>query len=171
MVKTIYLAGGCFWGTEHLMAQVPGVVDATSGYANGTTQHPTYQQVVKGNTGHRETVRVTYDPALMDAEALIRLFYQTIDPTVPNRQGNDVGTQYRSAAYWTTPAQRDAAAATRAIFAGRLAEAGYGAITTEIRPAGEAGPFYYAEPYHQQYLVKNPDGYCPVHATGVRCRA
>ncbi len=151
-MQHIYFAGGCFWGTEHLMAQVPGVVDATSGYANGTTQHPTYQQVVKGNTGHRETVRVTYDPALMDAEALIRLFYQTIDPTVPNRQGNDVGTQYQVGIYYTDEATGG--------IAQRITEekrARHREFYVEVQPLSS---FWEAEEYHQDYLVKNPNGYC-----------
>lgn len=151
-MKTIYFAGGCFWGTEHMMAQVPGVMDVVSGYANGTLENPTYEQVVRGNTGHRETVRVTYDPKLMDAEALIRLFYATIDPTVKDQQGNDRGTQYQTGIYYEDDE-------TRAVVEKVTAEerAKHRVFHVETKPLTA---FWEAEEYHQDYLIKNPNGYC-----------
>lgn len=150
----IYFAGGCFWGMEELMRQVPGVKDAVSGYANGTLENPSYEQVVRGNTGHRETVHVTYDPALMDAEALVRLFYEVIDPTVQNQQGNDHGTQYQTGIYYTDEA-------TRAIVE-RVTEeerAKHKKFFVEVKPLTA---FWAAEEYHQDYLIKNPGGYCHI---------
>ncbi len=166
---TISLALGCFWGAEKELWQVPGVVTTAVGYQGGFTPFPTYEEVCTGLTGHTETVLVAYDPDVVSHEELLRRFWEAHDPTQGFRQGNDVGTQYRSAIFTTTPEQARAAARTRDLFAPRLARAGYGDITTEIRPADEAGRFYYAEGYHQQYLVKNPNGYCPVHSTGVSC--
>ncbi|KMM45837.1 peptide methionine sulfoxide reductase [Cellulomonas sp. A375-1] len=167
---TISLALGCFWGAEKELWQVPGVVTTAVGYQGGFTPFPTYEEVCTGMTGHTETVLVAYDPAVLSHDELLRRFWEAHDPTQGFRQGNDVGTQYRSAIFTTTPEQAEAAARTRDLFAPRLAHAGYGDITTEIRPADEAGRFYYAEDYHQQYLVKNPNGYCPVHSTGVACQ-
>ncbi len=166
---TISLALGCFWGAEKELWQVPGVVTTAVGYQGGFTPFPTYEEVCTGLTGHTETVLVAYDPDVVSHEELLRRFWEAHDPTQGFRQGNDVGTQYRSAIFTTTPEQARAAARTRDLFAPRLARAGYGDITTEIRSAEEAGRFYYAEGYHQQYLVKNPNGYCPVHSTGVSC--
>ncbi|CAM5790467.1 peptide-methionine (S)-S-oxide reductase MsrA [Cellulomonas persica] len=166
---TIGLALGCFWGAEKELWQIPGVVTTAAGYQGGFTPFPTYEEVCTGLTGHTETVLVAYDPQVLSHDELLRHFWEAHDPTQGFRQGNDVGTQYRSAIFTTTPEQAQAAARTREVFAPRLARAGYGDITTEIRPADEAGRFYYAEGYHQQYLVKNPNGYCPVHSTGVSC--
>ncbi len=166
----LYLALGCFWGAEKELWQLPGVVTTAAGYQGGFSAFPTYEETCTGLTGHAETVLVAYDPAVLDHADLLRTFWQLHDPTQGFRQGNDVGTQYRSAVYWTTPEQRDAAHATRDLYAAELQRHGYGAVTTEIRPVdGDAGPFYYAEDYHQQYLHKVPNGYCPVHSTGVAC--
>ncbi|UJP41174.1 peptide-methionine (S)-S-oxide reductase MsrA [Cellulomonas palmilytica] len=165
----IHLALGCFWGAEKELWQLPGVVTTAVGYQGGFTPFPTYDEVCTSMTGHTETVLVAYDPTVLPHDELLRHFWEAHDPTQGFRQGNDVGTQYRSAVFTTTPEQAQAAHATRELFAPRLARAGFGDITTEIRPADEAGPFYYAEPSHQQYLVKNPHGYCPVHSTGVTC--
>jgi len=136
------------------------------GNAGGYTPNPTYEEVCSGRTGHAEAVRVVYDPAVISYDELLKVFWEGHDPTQGMRQGNDRGTQYRSAIYWTTEAQRDAALASREVYAARLSAAGYGAITTEI---AEAGPFYWAEDYHQQYLSKNPNGYCGLGGTGVSC--
>ena len=157
---------GCFWGAERLFWELPGVYSTAVGYAGGFTRNPTYQEVCSGDTGHTEVVRVIYDPAKISYEDLLKAFWEEHDPTQGNRQGADVGTQYRSAIYTSTPAQAEAAARSRDAFQIRLKEAGYGEITTDIAPAG---PWYYAEDYHQQYLAKNPGGYCPVHSTGVSC--
>ena len=157
---------GCFWGAERLFWQLPGVYTTAVGYAGGTTPNPTYEETCSGMTGHTEVVLVVYDPTVISYAELLRVFWEGHDPTQGMRQGNDVGTQYRSAAYWTTEAQHDALAASRDAYAAALAAAGYGAITTEIAPAG---PFYYAEPYHQQYLARNPMGYCGIGGTGVSC--
>ena len=157
---------GCYWGVERLFWQLPGVWLTMVGNAGGYTPNPTYEEVCTGRTGHTEAVRVVYDPAVISYDDLLKVFWEGHDPTQGMRQGNDRGTQYRSAIYWTSEAQRDAALASREVFAGRLAAAGYGAITTEI---AEAGPFYWAEDYHQQYLSKNPNGYCGLGGTGVSC--
>jgi peptide-methionine (S)-S-oxide reductase len=157
---------GCFWGAEKVFWQTPGVWTTAVGYAGGSTPNPTYEEVCGGRTGHAEVVLVAYDPKELSTEAVLRLFWENHDPTQGMRQGNDVGTQYRSAVLWRTPEQRDAALATRDAYARALAERGYGAITTEI---AEAGPFYPAEDYHQQYLKKNPWGYCGLGGTGVSC--
>lgn len=167
--QVIYLALGCFWGAEQAYWQLPGVVTTAVGYQGGFTQHPTYEETCTGLTGHTETVLVAYDPARVTTAELLRLFWEHHDPTQGFRQGNDLGTQYRSAVYWTTDEQREAFESTRAAYQAALSAKGYGEITTEGRPASEAGPFYYAEDYHQQYLFKVPNGYCPDHGTGVSC--
>jgi peptide-methionine (S)-S-oxide reductase len=157
---------GCFWGAERKFWQIPGVYTTAVGYAGGVTPNPTYREVCSGQTGHTEVVLVVFDPATITYESLLNVFWENHDPTQGMRQGNDVGTQYRSAIYHHSEAQREAAEATRTRYAGALSRAGYGPITTEIRPAG---PFYYAEEYHQQYLAKNPAGYCGIGGTGVSC--
>jgi peptide-methionine (S)-S-oxide reductase len=155
---------GCFWGEEKLFWQQPGVIVTAVGYAGGVTPNPTYEEVCSGRTGHAEAVRVVYDPQVIAYTQLLKLFWEAHDPTQGMRQGNDRGTQYRSAIYTHSDAQRAAAEASRTMYQAELTKAGYGTITTEIAPAGN---FYFAEDYHQQYLVKVPNGYCPVHATGV----
>ena len=167
--RTITLGLGCFWGAERAFWQLPGVVATSVGYQGGFTPYPTYEEVCTGLTGHAEMVQVTYDPAALPDADLLRAFWESHDPTQGYRQGNDVGTQYRSAVYPTTPEQEAAARETLAAYQERLTRAGYGEITTEVRPAAEAGPYYYAEGYHQQYLAKNPDGYCGLGGTGVSC--
>jgi peptide-methionine (S)-S-oxide reductase len=157
---------GCFWGAERIFWQVEGVHTTAVGYAGGHTPNPTYEEVCSGRTGHTEVVLVVFDPRAVAREEILRRFWEGHDPTQGMRQGNDVGTQYRSAIYTSSPEQRAAAEATRDAFGARLAEAGLGAITTEI---ADAGPFYYAEPYHQQYLHKVPNGYCGLGGTGVSC--
>jgi peptide-methionine (S)-S-oxide reductase len=157
---------GCFWGAEKIFWQAPGVYTTAVGYAGGFTPNPTYEEVCSGRTGHTEAVLVVHDPDAISYDELLRLFWEGHDPTQGMRQGNDVGTQYRSAIYWTSEAQREAAEASAARYQEALAGGGYGAITTEL---GEAGPFYYAEDYHQQYLSKNPWGYCGIGGTGVSC--
>ncbi|NOT45679.1 MAG: peptide-methionine (S)-S-oxide reductase MsrA [Acidobacteria bacterium] len=157
---------GCFWGAERLFWRLPGVYTTAVGYAGGLTPNPTYREVCSGMTGHTEVVLVAFDPAAVSWDALLRVFWEGHDPTQGMQQGNDVGTQYRSAIYCTSDAQLTQALTSRAAFAARLAEAGYGPITTEIGPAP---PFYYAEEYHQQYLAKNPAGYCGLGGTGVSC--
>ena len=157
---------GCFWGAERVFWQAPGVYTTAVGYAGGYTPNPTYEEVCSGLTGHAEVVLAVFDPAATSVEEMLRLFWENHDPTQGMRQGNDVGTQYRSAIYVSDAAQRAAAERTRETFTTRLADAGYGAITTEI---ADAGPFYYAEDYHQQYLAKNPNGYCGLGGTGVSC--
>jgi peptide-methionine (S)-S-oxide reductase len=157
---------GCFWGAERVFWQAPGVYTTAVGYAGGYTPNPTYEEVCSGRTGHTEAVLVVFDPAKTSYEEILRLFWENHDPTQGMRQGNDVGSQYRSAILATSPAQRAAAEASRAAYAERLRSAGYPEITTEI---GDAGPFYYAEDYHQQYLDKNPSGYCGLGGTGVSC--
>ena len=155
---------GCFWGAERLFWQLPGVYSTAVGYAGGFTPNPTYQEVCSGATGHAEVVRVLYDPAKIGYEALLRVFWESHDPTQGMRQGNDRGTQYRSAIYVLDGAQRAAAEASRRTYQQSLTAAGRGEITTEIRDAPQ---FYYAEEYHQQYLAKNPDGYCGIGGCGV----
>ena len=167
-LEVIDLGLGCFWGAERKFWQVPGVWVTAVGYQGGHTPNPTYEEVCSGRTGHTEAVRVVYDPAMVTVEDLLRVFWESHDPTQGMRQGNDVGTQYRSAVYTHSPAQKAAAEATLAAYQERLAQAGYGPITTEIR---EAPPFYFAEAYHQQYLAKNPNGYCGLGGTGVTCAA
>ena len=167
--QVMYVAMGCFWGAERIFWKLPGVVTTAAGYMGGLTPNATYEEVCSGRTGHTEAVLVAYDPAVTSAETLLAAFWENHDPTQGFRQGNDVGSQYRSAIYWTTAEQEQAALATRTAFQEVLHGHGFGEITTELRPAKEAGEFYYAEPYHQQYLDKNPGGYCPIHATGVAC--
>ena len=157
---------GCFWGAERIFWQAPGVWTTAVGYSGGHTPNPTYEEVCSGRTGHTEAVLVVYDPKVTSYEALLKLFWESHDPSQGMRQGNDVGTQYRSAIYTYTPEQRRAAEASRDRFQKQLSAAGYGAITTEIR---DAPPFYFAEDYHQQYLAKNPFGYCGLGGTGVSC--
>lgn len=157
---------GCFWGAERLFWQVEGVHSTAVGYAGGYTRNPTYEEVCTGRTGHAEVVRVVFDPRLTSYDAMLTIFWESHDPTQGMRQGNDVGTQYRSAIYWYTETQRRAAEASRVAYQERLTQAGHGSITTEIRKAAE---FYYAEDEHQQYLAKSPDGYCGLGGTGVSC--
>lgn len=161
-----YFALGCFWGAERLFWKLPGVYSTAVGYQGGYTPNPTYEEVCTGRTGHAEVVRVVFDPREVSYEQLLTAFWEAHDPTQGMRQGNDVGTQYRSALYVTGPAQRAAAEASKRAYQQRLSAAGYGTITTEIR---DAPPFYFAEEYHQQYLAKNPNGYCGLGGTGVRC--
>ena len=167
--QVLYLAMGCFWGVERIFWKLPGVVVTAVGYTGGYTLNPTYEETCTGLTGHAETVRVVYDPAVTSAEALLAVFWENHDPTQGNRQGNDVGTAYRSAIFWTTPEQEAAALATRDAFQKVLRDNGFGAITTEIRAAAEAGEFYLAEDYHQGYLHKNPGGYCMHGPNGMTC--
>ena len=166
--EVAYLALGCFWGEEKLFWSTPGVTNTAVGYMGGATPHPTYEQVCSGRTNHAETVRVCFDPARVSYETLVRQFFEQHDPTQGMRQGNDVGTQYRSALFTTSDAQAATAEAVRALAQQRYTAAGFGALTTTIEPAA-SHPFYFAEAYHQQYLIKNPGGYCPIHATGVAC--
>ena len=163
--KTAIFAMGCFWGAEKDFWQTPGVVSTAVGYAGGFTPNATYGEVCSGRTGHAEAVLVAYDPARVSYEQLLKVFWEHHDPTQGMRQGNDVGTQYRSAIYATDDEQLRAAEASRDAFQERLRASGFGEISTEIAPAP---PFYYAEEYHQQYLAKNPAGYCPNHSTGVK---
>ena len=157
---------GCFWGVERMFWQLDGVYVTLVGYAGGYTPNATYDEVCSGQTGHNEVVRVIYDPAVISYEDLLRVFWEGHDPTQGMRQGNDMGTQYRSGIYAYSDAQKAAAEASKLAFAPRLLSAGYGAITTEII---DAPAFYHAEDYHQQYLAKNPDGYCGIGGTGVTC--
>jgi len=157
---------GCFWGAERKFWQTEGVWSTSSGYAGGTTPNPTYEEVCSGRTGHTEVVRVIFDPKVVSYDQLLKLFFENHDPTQGMRQGNDVGTQYRSAIYTTSLAQKTAAQAALAAYGEKLSAAGYGPITTEVRDAPD---FYYAEDYHQQYLAKNPNGYCGIGGTGVSC--
>ncbi len=165
-MKEAVFALGCFWGAERLFWQLPGVYSTAVGYAAGLTPNPTYQEVCSGETGHAEVVRVIYDPEKVDYEDLLKVFWESHDPTQGMRQGNDVGTQYRSAIYVLDPEQKQAAEESRQMYQKRLSAAGRGTITTEI---ADAPQFYYAEDYHQQYLAKNPDGYCGIKGTGVSC--
>jgi peptide-methionine (S)-S-oxide reductase len=159
-------AMGCFWGVERMFWQVPGVWVTAAGYVAGVTPNPTYEEVCSGRTGHTEGVLVVFEPQAVTYEDLLKVFWEGHDPTQGMRQGNDVGTQYRSGIYTYDEAQRAAAEASRDAYAKSLSAAGYGPITTEI---AAAGPFYFAEDYHQQYLAKNPGGYCGVGGTGVSC--
>ncbi len=157
---------GCFWGAERKLWQAKGVYSTSVGYAAGHTPNPTYEEVCTGRTAHNEVVRVSFDPKAASYETLLRVFWESHDPTQGMRQGNDAGTQYRSGIYATTPAQKTAALASKDRYQTELTKNGFGAITTEIL---DAGPYYYAEEYHQQYLAKNPDGYCGIGGTGVSC--
>nr|NLI49828.1 peptide-methionine (S)-S-oxide reductase MsrA [Propionibacterium sp.] len=167
--EVAYFALGCFWGEEKMFWNTPGVTNTAVGYQGGVTLHPTYEEVCSGRTNHAETVRVCFDPARVTYEALVRQFFEAHDPTQGMRQGNDIGTQYRSVLFPTSDAQAATASAVFAEARERYRAAGYGDLTTEIRPVG-ADVFYWAEAYHQQYLVKNPTRVCAVHATGVRCQ-
>jgi len=157
---------GCFWGAERVFWQADGVYTTAVGYAGGYTPNPTYEEVCSAQTGHAEVVLVVYDPASVTYEELLKLFWEGHDPTQGMRQGNDVGTQYRSAVYTTSAAQQEQALASREAYQAKLTQSGYGEITTEIAPERA---FYYAEDYHQQYLAKNPNGYCGIGGTGVSC--
>jgi peptide-methionine (S)-S-oxide reductase len=159
-------AMGCFWGAEKMFWQLDGVYSTAVGYAGGRTPHPTYQEVCSGQTGHTEVVLVVFDPRVTSYEMMLKTFWETHDPTQGMRQGNDVGTQYRSGIYPSSDGQRAAAESSLTAYQHELTAGGHGAITTEIVDAGE---FYYAEDYHQQYLAKNPDGYCGLGGTGVSC--
>lgn len=163
-LQTIYLGLGCFWGAERLFWQLPGVYTTAVGYAGGYTPNPTYEEVCSGETGHTEMVMVVYDPDKVTIQALLKRFWESHDPTQGMRQGNDVGTQYRSAIYTTTEEQAVLAESSRNEFSKSLRQQGYSDVTTEIR---KAPPFYYAEDYHQQYLARNPGGYCGLKGTGV----
>ena len=165
-MEVAYFGLGCFWGAERVFWQLPGVYTTAVGYAGGETPNATYEEVCSGRTGHTEAVLVVFDPKRISYQQLLKTFWESHDPTQGMRQGNDVGTQYRSAIYWTTPEQKQLAEASRTAYEPALKSARYGAITTEIR---EAPPFYYAEDYHQQYLAKNPHGYCGLGGTGVSC--
>jgi peptide-methionine (S)-S-oxide reductase len=165
-LQTAVFGMGCFWGAERVFWQAPGVYTTAVGYAGGYTPNPTYEEVCSGRTGHTEAVLVVFDPAKTSYEEILRLFWEGHDPTQGMRQGNDVGTQYRSAVYTTSDEQAAAVAASRELFAERLQGAGYGEISTEVAPLGD---FYYAEDYHQQYLAKVPNGYCGLGGTGVSC--
>ncbi len=157
---------GCFWGAERTFWSLPGVYTTAVGYAGGLTPNPTYEEVCSGRTGHAEVVLVVYDPSVISFERLLTVFFEGHDPTQGMRQGNDVGTQYRSAVYTSSPEQEAVAQRIAARYGAQLRDAGYGDVTTEIAPAGR---FYYAEPYHQQYLEANPNGYCGLGGTGVSC--
>ena len=158
--EVLYVGMGCFWGAERIFWQLEGVHSTAAGYAGGYTPHPTYEETCTGRTGHTEAVQVVYDPSVVSVEVLLKAFWENHDPTQRNGQGNDVGTQYRTAIYPTTDRQAEVAKRSAERYQAALSAAGYGQITTEIRPFDEAGPFYYAEDYHQQYLHKNPRGYC-----------
>ena len=165
-LETAMFGLGCFWGAEKKFWQIPGVYTTAAGYAAGHTPNPTYREVCSGATGHAEVVLVVFDPGQVSYGDLVKVFWESHDPTQGMRQGNDVGTQYRSGIYYFSDAQRETAERARDAYQQELTRAGYGAITTEIKPAPE---FYYAEDYHQQYLAKNPAGYCGIGGTGVSC--
>ena len=165
-IQTAVFGMGCFWGAERMFWQADGVYTTAVGYAGGYTPNPTYEEVCSGSTGHTEAVLVAFDPDKTSYEEMLKIFWEGHDPTQGMRQGNDVGTQYRSAIYWNTLEQREQAEASRAMYQEQLQAANHGEITTEI---AEAPPFYYAEDYHQQYLEKNPNGYCGLGGTGVSC--
>ncbi len=164
--ETIYFGLGCFWGAERLFWELPGVLVTAVGYQGGSTKNPSYEEVCSGRTGHTEAVKVVYDPSRISLETLLKTFWEEHDPTQGMRQGNDVGTQYRSAIYTTSPEQAEIVDKSRAAYQNALSSKGLGRITTEIAAAGE---FFYAETYHQQYLAKNPNGYCGLQGTGVSC--
>jgi peptide-methionine (S)-S-oxide reductase len=168
-LEQVVVGMGCFWGAERIFWQAPGVYTTAVGYAGGSTPNPTYEEVCSGRTGHTEVVLVVFDPQRISREEVLRLFWEGHDPTQGMRQGNDVGTQYRSAIYATSPEQRAAAEASRDQYAARLKQAGFGEVTTEIADLDPAHPFFYAEDYHQQYLHKVPNGYCGIGGTGVSC--
>ena len=165
-IETAVFGMGCFWGAERMFWEADGVYTTAVGYAGGYTENPSYEEVCSGSTGHAEVVLVAFDPAKTSYEQMLQIFWEGHNPTQGMRQGNDAGTQYRSAVYWSSEEQREQAEASRAMYQERLGEAGHGEITTEL---AKAGPFYYAEDYHQQYLAKNPNGYCGLGGTGVSC--
>jgi peptide-methionine (S)-S-oxide reductase len=165
-IETAVFGMGCFWGAEKKFWELEGVYSTSVGYAGGQTANPSYEQVCGGRTGHAEVVMVAYDPSKVGYDDLLRVFWESHDPTQGMRQGNDVGTQYRSAIYWATDAQKAAAEASRDAYQARLSAAGFGPITTEI---SRATAYYLAEPYHQQYLARNPRGYCGLGGTGISC--
>ncbi|TSE00798.1 peptide-methionine (S)-S-oxide reductase MsrA [Skermania sp. ID1734] len=165
-LQTAVVAMGCFWGAEKEFWQLDGVYSTAAGYAGGFTPNPTYEEACSGRTGHTESVLVVFDPKVISYSSILKQFWENHDPTQGMRQGNDLGTQYRSAIFTTDEEQAKIAQETADAYQQRLTDAGYGQITTEIAPLRK---FYYAEDYHQQYLAKNPNGYCPVHATGVSC--
>ena len=165
-LSVVYFGMGCFWGAERKLWQQPGVHVTAVGYQGGHTPNPTYQETCSGRTGHTESVRVVFDPTQTSLDALLRVFWESHDPTQGMRQGNDVGTQYRSAVFWTDPAHEAVVLGSRAAYQEQLTAAGFGEITTEL---GNAGEFWFAEAYHQQYLAKNPGGYCGIGGTGVGC--
>ena len=165
-LETAYFAMGCFWGVERILWNVPGVVVTAVGYQQGFTPNATYEEVCSGRTGHTESVLVVFDPKIVTFAELMKVFWEGHDPTQGMRQGNDIGSQYRSGVYVTSQTQLAAAEASKAVFQAELSKQGYGQITSEIAPAG---PFYFAEDYHQQYLAKNPGGYCGIGGTGVTC--
>ena len=164
--ETAVFGLGCFWGAERKFWQTEGVYSTSVGYAGGFTANPTYEETCSGRTGHAEVVQVVFDPSKVSFDQLLKVFWENHDPTQGMRQGNDMGTQYRSAIYYTSEAQHSAIESSLAMYQQRLGTAGFGEITTEVKPLGE---FYYAEPYHQQYLAKNPNGYCGIGGTGVSC--
>jgi peptide-methionine (S)-S-oxide reductase len=168
-MQVVVFGMGCFWGAERKYWETEGVYSTFAGYAGGFTPNPAYEEVCSGRTGHTEVVGVVFDPAVVSFDELLRIFWEEHDPTQGMRQGNDVGSQYRSAIYVTSDEQLAAAESSRATFQQRLAESGYGEITSEIRSIDLDTAFYYAEPYHQQYLAKNPNGYCGIGGTGVSC--
>jgi len=165
-LEQLIVGMGCFWGAERIFWQLDGVYTTAVGYAGGSTPNPSYEEACSGRTGHTEAVLVVFDPAVVGLDEILKVFWEGHDPTQGMRQGNDRGTQYRSAAYWTTDEQRAAVERSRDAYQRVLTAAGHGKVTTELAPAGE---FYYAEPYHQQYLAKNPNGYCGIGGTGVAC--
>ena len=168
-MQEIVVGLGCFWGAERKFWQAPGVFTTAVGYAGGFTANPTYQEVCSGKTGHTEVVRVVFDPKKTSTAALVRLFFELHDPTQGIRQGNDSGTQYRSALYWNTADQEREILSIKSMYELALQEKGFGSLTTELRSMSDVGAFYYAEDYHQQYLDKNPGGYCGIRGTGVSC--
>ena len=165
-MQTAVFGLGCFWGAERVFWSLPGVYSTAVGYAGGLTPNPTYEEVCSGATGHTEVVLVVFDPSQITFDTLVATFFESHDPTQGMRQGNDVGTQYRSAIYWTSDEQANIAEASRSNYAQQLKTAGFGGITTEVAPLAD---FFYAEEYHQQYLAKNPNGYCGIGGTGVSC--
>ena len=166
-IEIIYMGMGCFWGAERIFWELPGVYATAAGYAGGFTENASYEDVCTGRTGHAEVVMVAYDPGVLPLDLVLKSFWEEHDPTQGDRQGNDVGSQYRSAIYWTGESQRDDVLASRDAYAAALREGGFGGVTTEITDSAE---FYYAEEYHQQYLAKNPGGYCGLAGTGVACQ-
>ena len=165
-MQTAVFGLGCFWGAERKFWQAQGIFSTAVGYCGGITPNPSYEEVCTGRTGHNEVVLVVFNPLLISFEGVLKVFWENHDPTQGMRQGNDVGTQYRSGIYTNSPEQLEAAMSSKELFQGELTRAGYGAISTEVVPLGE---FYYAEGYHQQYLAKNPNGYCGIGGTGVSC--